>query len=341
MGLLRLSMIGVVGLACLVALGCNREEPIKAYQAPKDPPRVHHDRLEWKTPGQWIEWPGPDEQSYGGFTIEETQPPLELTITALGRQSPSAADVTANVNRWQRQLGMPLSSKEEVNSLVKKVMVGERQVFVVDLLGPAGDDQKQILGGMVVEGDRVWFFKLMGAAERVGKHKAEFDQFISSLKFNGPGETAPQRETRGQLSWLTPQGWVTGEDAPNQIVPRILTLYAGDALDSAEVIVTKLGGTNFGSILENVNRWRAQVGLPPVAKEDEQPKQPMQLADNPAVYFDFSGPGTAQNPNQRMLLVMTMVNNDVWFFKMIGGQQVIGNEKGKFEEFLKSVKFEK
>src|ERR1041385_2982146 len=104
-------MIGGVGLLCLLALGCNKEEPIQAYQAPKEPAHVHHDRLEWKTPGQWIEWPGPDEQTYGGFTIEEPQPPLELVINAFSRQAPSAADVTANVNRWQGQLKMPPSSK--------------------------------------------------------------------------------------------------------------------------------------------------------------------------------------------------------------------------------------
>src|SRR2546421_12516735 len=93
MGLLRLSMIGGVGLACLLALGCNREEPIKAYQAPREPARVHHERLEWKTPGEWIEWPGPDEQSYGGFYLLKCQRPLELIINALTREGPKAAGV--------------------------------------------------------------------------------------------------------------------------------------------------------------------------------------------------------------------------------------------------------
>src|SRR5438045_603519 len=133
MGFLRLSMIWGVGSLSLLALGCNKEEPIKAYQAPKEPVHVYHDRLEWKTPGQWIEWPGPDEQTHG-FTVEETNPPLELTITALDRQSPGAGDVTANVNRWQRQLGMPATSKAEVRSLVKRIVANERTIFVVNLM---------------------------------------------------------------------------------------------------------------------------------------------------------------------------------------------------------------
>jgi capsid portal protein len=62
---------------------------------------------------------------------------------------------------------------------------------------------------------------------------------------------------------------------------------------------------------------------------------------NSALFFDFSGPGNPENPNQRMLLVMSMINDDVWFFKMTGTQQVVESEKGKFDEFLKSVEFEK
>jgi hypothetical protein len=337
MGMLRLSMIGGVGLVCLLALGCNRDEPIKAYQAPREAAHVHHERLEWKTPANWIEWPGADEQTLSGFTVEDGQPPLELTITALPRQSPSAADVTANVNRWQRQLEMPGSSKEEVETLAKKVMVGERPVFVVDLLGPARADQKRILGGMSVEGDRVWFFKLMGAAARVEKHKSEFDQLISSLKFNGPAYSGPQRETKGRLSWITPAGWENGGEK----AMRELTLFAGDANDPAEVIVTSLGGAKFGDLLDNVNRWRAQVGLTPVSKVEEQPSERMQLAGNPAAYFDMSGPGNADKPNQRMLLVMSVIDGDAWFIKMIGPQKVVASEKSDFEEFLKSIQIVK
>ncbi|HEV8605443.1 MAG TPA: hypothetical protein VGQ99_08765 [Tepidisphaeraceae bacterium] len=324
-------------LACALAAlcpGCRKEEPIKAYQAPKEPAHVHHERLEWKVPGQWIEWPG-DEQTYAGFTLEEADPPLEMTISALPRNSPSAADVQANVNRWQRQLGLPASSPEEVNQLATKVVVDERPLFIVDLLGPPGDQQKRILGAMVVEGDRVWFFKATGPTQRLAQHKQEFNDFILSLKFNGPKDRLPQRETKNDLSWIAPAGWENGGDKPL----RALTFFAGDPNDPAEVMVTPLGGTKFGDLLTNINRWRAQVGLPPVAKADDQPTERIQLAGHPAAYFDFTGPGTPQRPNQRLLLVMTALDNDVWFFKMIGPKDTVAAEKSNFDTFLKSVQF--
>src|SRR5207249_328695 len=107
MSLFRLAAVGGVGCLCLLALGCEKDEPIRAYQAPKEPAHVHRERIEWKAAPDWIEWTG-DEKTYAGFTLEDAQPALEMTVTYLPRQeAPEAADVTANVNRWQRQLGAP------------------------------------------------------------------------------------------------------------------------------------------------------------------------------------------------------------------------------------------
>src|SRR5215204_1655595 len=109
MSLIRLAAVGGLGCLCLLALGCEKEEPIRAYQAPREPAHVHRERIEWKAPPDWVEWTG-DETTYAGFTIEDGQPTLELTVTYLPRQAPNAADLTANVNRWQRQIKAPLSS---------------------------------------------------------------------------------------------------------------------------------------------------------------------------------------------------------------------------------------
>jgi hypothetical protein len=329
MSLLRLSLLAGVGLLCVFAFGCEKEQPIRAYQAPKEPAHVHHDRIEWKTPPEWIEWPG-DEQTmtYAGFTLEDAQPALEMIVSYFPRQAPEAADLTANVNRWQRQLKMPASSPEEANQLAKKMDLDGREAHVVDLLGPAGETQKQILAAMVIEGDRVWFFKVMGDAARVAKHKSEFEQFLSSLKLNGP-----RKEMNATLAWIAPPGWINAGERPM----RELTFVVGDSSDPAEVMVTKLAGTKFGELIDNINRWRAQVNLPPITKVEDQPSERTTLAGNPAASFDFSGPGTAEKPNRRMLLAMSVINGDVWFFKIIGPQQVVESQKKNFNEFLKSV----
>jgi hypothetical protein len=330
MSLFRLVAAGGVGCLCFLALGCEKEAPVRAYQAPKEPAHVHRERIEWKLPADWIEWPG-DDMTYAGFTVEDGEPALEMSVTSLPRERPGAADLAANVNRWQRQLEMPASSPEEVNQLAKKVMVDGREGSVIDLLGPAGEGQKRILGAMIIDGDRVWFLKMAGGIVRVEKHKKEFDDFVSNLKLNGP---RPERSD--ELSYKTPSGWVSGGERPM----RVLTFFAGDPSDPAELMVTRLGGTGFGELLDNINRWRGQVGLAPAARVEDQPSERTTLAGNPAAFFDFTGPGNPQKPNRRMLLVMSVVNNkDVWFFKLIGPQETVAKEKTNFEAFIKSVKF--
>jgi hypothetical protein len=331
-----LNLIATAILACsLCALisGCNREDPIKAYQAPADPTHSHHDHIEWTLPADWIEWPG-EGNTEVGFTLDDQSPSLDLTLSYLERKTPSAADLTANVNRWQRQVGLPASSKEEVNQLVTKIEADGRTINVVDLLGPPGKDQKRILAAMFIDGDKVWYFKSIGPADRLAPHKKEFQEFISSLKINGPKDTGPQRETKGDLSWITPPTWENGGERQM----RHLTFYAGDASDPAEITVSTLG-SKFGDMLENINRWRAQVGLPPIAKPEDNPPQPIKLAGREAAFFDITGPGNPQSPNRRMLLVMSVVNNDVWFFKMLGPQETIKTEKQNFDDFIKSVEF--
>ena len=325
MRLFRLAAVGGIGCLCLLALGCEKEDPIRVYQAPKEPAHVHRERIEWKIPADWVEWTGDAQtNTYAGFTLEATTPPLEMTVTILPRQAPSAADVTANVNRWQAQIKMPLSPQEEVDRLAQKLSIDGREGYAVDLSGP----ENRILGAMAVEGDRVWFFKIMGASARVEKHKQEFQDFLSSLKLNGP-----RKEFKGQLAFNTPPGWSNAGDRPM----RELTFLVGNSADPAEVMVTRLPGTSFGTILDNINRWRAQVGLAPAAKVEDQPSEKIKLAGADAAYFDFVGPGTPEKSNRRMLLAMTVNSNEVWFFKIIGPQQLVAAEKKNFEDFLKSI----
>jgi hypothetical protein len=325
----------VLLLAVGWAVGCDREEPIRSYSAPADPPHVHRERLEWKVPGDWVEWPG-DDGVFAGFTISE-KPNLELKITAMPR-GPESADVVANVNRWQRQMGMPGTSPEETSKLVKEIVVDGRPVQIMDVMGRAASDkaaQQRTLAAMTVDYDRVWFFTIKGDAGEIEKHKKEFEEFVASLKFNSAKMAEARREVKGSLSWLTPATWEDGGEREL----RAATYYAGDPRELAEVMVTPLGAGSSGELLENINRWRGQVGLGPVSKPDEQPVERMEMGGRPAAYFDFSGPG--RGTPTRMLLVMVADGKQVWFFKMIGPEKTVGGEKGNFEGWVKSVEFNK
>ncbi|MEN0020711.1 MAG: hypothetical protein AAF747_07505 [Planctomycetota bacterium] len=92
-------------------------------------------------------------------------------------------------------------------------------------------------------------------------------------------DSAPAPTAEAELSdrpWLVPEGW-TEDAAPRPM--RVTTYIVPDASGSIEVGVTRFGG-RVGGDLANINRWRGQMGLPPV---DEQSLE--------SVIERFSAPG--------------------------------------------------
>lgn len=96
-----------------------------------------------------------------------------------------------------------------------------------------------------------WFFKLMGAPEEVTKQTEAFDKFVASLEFD---------EKKPKPSWMLPEGW---RDLPGSGI-RVATILTGPDKGALEISVISLGG----DLLSNVNRWRNEVGLPPLKEEE-------------------------------------------------------------------------
>jgi hypothetical protein len=104
----------------------------------------------------------------------------------------------------------------------------------------------------------------------------------------------------------------------------------------ADLAITAFPG-NVGGDLANVNRWRGQLGLPPIA-EAELPAALQALpANGLAIQLaDLTG-GTTDNP-QRMLGAIVPHGGATWFFKLTGPAAIVGAEKARFIEFLGTVR---
>jgi len=74
----------------------------------------------------------------------------------------------------------------------------------------------------------------------------------------------PEPSRAATPEWTLPEGWTRGE---GETPARIATFLApaGDA--TVEVAVTRFPG-QVGGELANVNRWRSQLGRPPIEPED-------------------------------------------------------------------------
>lgn len=90
------------------------------------------------------------------------------------------SDVTANVQRWAAQVGVPTDDK--LSQLVEEIEIDGSKGNYVKLVGT--ESGQAMLAAMVVKGEKVWFFKLTGAAQLVEAQAENFRKFIDSTKFN-------------------------------------------------------------------------------------------------------------------------------------------------------------
>jgi hypothetical protein len=70
--------------------------------------------------------------------------------------------------------------------------------------------------------------------------------------------TAPPAVDAAPGRWPIPEGWKV---VPGQKPMRLATFEAGAAGGTVEVVLSEFPG-DAGGLLANINRWRAQVGLP-------------------------------------------------------------------------------
>ena len=121
---------------------------------------------------------------------------------------------------------------------------------------PAGEPKDRTLGAIVPFGEQGWFFKLVGPKDVVAAKSDEFMAFLKSIHFSSQGK--PQ--------WTLPQGWQ--EQAGSGIRFATLLIPADDKpLEVSVTALPRTPGDDAGYLLSNVNRWRGQMKLPPIAGE--------------------------------------------------------------------------
>jgi hypothetical protein len=139
-------------------------------------------------------------------------------------------------------------------------------------------------------------------------------------------------------AFRAPKGWQAAEK-PSSFLLAQFTIAKGE--QTATVMVAGLPGEG-GGVVANVNRWRVQVGLK--ALEERELLKSVQATkvdgvDGHAV--DLTGPDTSDKPAQRTVGAIVKHGGQTWFFKLMGPADLVGEQKSAFEEFLKSVRFDK
>ena len=108
---------------------------------------------------------------------------------------------------------------------------------------------------------------------------------------------------------------------------------AGQDGPSGDLSVSTFSGDGGGD-LENVNRWRTQVGLEAIGDAELKALAvPVACKDGEILTVDMAG------PKARILAGWSRTGGRSWFFKLIAPEGVVEGGKPDFMKFLQSVEF--
>jgi hypothetical protein len=260
----------------------------------------------------------------------------------------------ANVNRWRGQVGLSDVSSDELQKSAETVEAGGQPAQLYDIAGTTG----RILGVIQHRDGMAWFYKMTGDADLVGQQKPVLVEFLKSLKFaaaqpsGSPGEmpatlppghpavgdmTTPAAASApishdGQPNWQVPAGWQ--EISGGQFLVAKFTLV-GDGGATAAVNVSMSAGDG-GGLAANVNRWRGQLGLPPVS---DILTSSLDVAGGKAQLVEMGGTNAQTGQPSQLIAAIVSQPDQTWFYKLMGDAKVVAGQRDAFKRFVQSAKY--
>lgn len=276
--------------------------------------------LAWDLPEGWQSLAATSLRA-GNFAVAGREG-LQCFITLLPGDGGGLA---ANLNRWRGQMGLPDLTPEEIDALPRVRALGaDVPLLVAESEGPEGPSA---LAGVAVEraGGAV-FVKMTGTT---GDVRAELDRFralCASLRDAAPAAPAAgPGGAAGGFAWTTPQGWA---EKPARQMRLVTVGPAGDP--RVECFVTVLAGAG-GGLEANVNRWRSQLKLAPLAADAIAELPTLDVLGRKAQVVEIDGGQVG------MFGLVCEMGEQSLFVKMTGPMDALRQERGSFDAFCTSL----
>ena len=150
-----------------------------------------------------------------------------------------------------------------------------------------------------------------------------------------PKETAPQTAQVAGAAKI-PADWQ--EAPPGEM--RVASYHVkGKEGKMADVSVIPLPGMA-GRDIDNVNRWRGQVGLAPVSEgELSKSSEAVTVGGQEGKLYEMAGQNASSGEKNRILAAIVRLPDAAWFFKMVGDDELVSQQKAAFVDYLKSFSF--
>jgi hypothetical protein len=303
----------------------------------------------WNLPADWTEVP-PSEMRVASFKVAGADG-KQADVSVVPLPGMAGGDF-ANVNRWRGQVGLPAATDDELQNSAENIEAGGQPAQLYDIAGHNPDNgmSDRILAVIQHRDGMSWFFKMTGDADLVEQQKPAFIQFLKSLSFGaGQPQTQAQPENPadgdmaaqapatpvshdGQPTWQVPADWQ--EVSGGSFLVAKFTI-SGESNANAAVNVSASEGDG-GGLPANVNRWRGQLGLPPV---EEISTTMFIVPGGQAQLVDLSGTNAETSQPAEIIGVMVTQPNGTWFYRLMGNPKLVASQRDIFTGFVKGVKY--
>lgn len=360
---MRLSWTAAAVLALALLPGCGRDE-IKTYRVPKaqSSAPVHHPgdghdhgaeepqipALTWKTPAGWDEVE-PGQMRAASFRVKaEGKEAADVGVFPLPGLAGSDLD---NVNRWRGQVGLEAIKADELATIAEEVEISGLKGQLYDLAGEnvASGEKGRILAAILRREGVAWFFKMSGEDELVAGQKTAFKSFLESVQFTVP-QAGELPDSHPPIEGMSPMNVSNSVDdsKPTWTVPatwkevpagQFLTAKFQIKTDAGEAAVNvSTSAGDGGGVSGNVNRWRGQLGLE-VVPADKLDLVTIETTAGPATIVDLRGVDPRTNQKTRLIGAIVPKGSQTWFYKLMGDEGLVEQNKDGFLTFLKTVQY--
>jgi hypothetical protein len=135
----------------------------------------------WEVPPGWTEAP-PTQMLLAKFLLPgQGANKAEVTVSVFPG---TVGGILANVNRWRGQIGLPPTNESDLEAMTSSLDVPGGKAILVDMSGTdAKSGQKaRLIGAILPQGERTWFYKLMGDEQIAEREKQAFVKFVQTAK---------------------------------------------------------------------------------------------------------------------------------------------------------------
>jgi hypothetical protein len=266
-----------------------------------------------------------------------------------------------NVNRWRSTVGLGAVREEELPKLAQPVQVAGQPGQLYEQAGenPGSGEKTRILAAVSRQNGIAWFFKMAGDDELVAQQKPAFIEFLKSVSFPTGTEQAsmppshpPVGDTTMPLmsAGTSPAASVGGDGKPTWQVPAgwqevsaggfLVAKFMVGSADAQAAINVSMSQGDGGGLAGNVNRWRGQLGLAPLAgAELNQSIAAVDTAGGQASLVELDGKDARTGQDAKLIGAIVPLGDRTWFYKLMGAGKAVENQKDAFLNFVKAVKY--